>query len=158
MSKMVISRLEILVHLLKNLSLVCILFLKLYNIHINVSLSRKNSMGTIFDYHKIFGLIVDFKPLPVRPFQSLCFLGRPHKLMKSSPSMWHLMHNVKSTVKEFVNLCSFLRKHQLYLALKMNSVVVLSTQVSDEFFVDFLKSRTMYPIFCWKNNPWGNCF
>ena len=108
MSKMVISRLEILVHLLKNLSLVCILFLKLYNIHINVSLSRKNSMGTIFDYHKIFGLIVDFKPLPVRPFQSLCFLGRPHKLMKSSPSMWHLMHNVKSTVKNLSICVAFL--------------------------------------------------
>ena len=25
-------------------------------------------MGRIFDYHKMFGLIVDFKPLPARPF------------------------------------------------------------------------------------------
>ena len=29
----------------------------------------------------------------------MCFLRWPQKLTKSSPSSWHLLHNVKSTVK-----------------------------------------------------------
>ena len=32
-------------------------------------------------------------------FWSSCSLRRPQKMMKSSPSIWHLLHNVKFTLK-----------------------------------------------------------
>ena len=35
--------------------------------------------------------------------KSLCFLRRPQKMTKSSPSIWHLLHNVKL----MVNILSF---------------------------------------------------
>ena len=47
--------------------------------------------------------------------QTSCFQWRPQKLKKSSPSIWHLLHNVKSTVNIFVNLCGLLRKHEIYI-------------------------------------------
>ena len=36
-------------------------------------------------------------------------------MTKSLPSIWQLLHNVKSTVKIFVNLCGLLRKLELYI-------------------------------------------
>ena len=56
---------------------------------------------------------------------SSCFLRRPQKLTKSSPSIWHLLHNVKSTEKISSIFVAFLentnlKKMTTTLALKVS--------------------------------------
>ena len=50
--------------------------------------------------------------------QSSCFLRRPQKWTKSSSSIWHLLHNVKLTVKISSNFVAFLENINFKKVLK----------------------------------------
>ena len=47
----------------------------------------------------------------------MCFLRRPQKFTKSSPSIWHLLHNVKSLVKIFSIFVAFLENINFTMGL-----------------------------------------
>ena len=59
----------------------------------------------------------------------MCLLRRPQKLTKSSPLIWHLLHNVKLTVKILSNFVAFLEN------INFNKITFLSERISTHYTI-----------------------
>ena len=76
-------------------------------------------------------------------FKSFLFLRRPQNLTKSSPSIWHLLHSVKSTVKILPIFVSFLENMNFKRILERCGIQTSSLFVKiwlvciDEFKANF---------------------
>ena len=67
---------------------------------------------------------------------SSCFLRRPQKLMKSSLTIWHLLHNVKLTVKILSIFVAFLENMNFNLK-RVETIFAIGRQMQSRTFLNW---------------------
>ena len=94
--------------------------------------------------------------------ESSYFPRRPQKLTKSSPSIWHLLHNVKCTAKIFVKFVAFLKNINLNKNVFSTCIILVNPQNISCLILGYLMEEgdplikiDLYKKTAWSRERWA---